>query len=92
MPGVPLQDVWTDIYPVNSQAREATEYATQKPESLLDRIIKASSDPNDLILDCFAGSGTTAERLRHYDISGHHQQQDEFRVVRQHGYFCPQTR
>ncbi len=60
MPGVPLQDVWTDINPVNSQALEATEYATQKPEKLLERIIKASSDENDLILDCFCGSGTTA--------------------------------
>jgi adenine-specific DNA-methyltransferase len=60
MPGVPIQDVWTDIYPVNSQAREATEYATQKPEVLLERIIKASSNENDLIVDCFCGSGTTA--------------------------------
>jgi adenine-specific DNA-methyltransferase len=60
MPGVPLQDVWTDINPVNSQALEATEYPTQKPEALLDRIIKASTDENDLVLDCFAGSGTAA--------------------------------
>jgi adenine-specific DNA-methyltransferase len=60
MPGVPLQDIWTDINPVNSQAREATEYATQKPEALLERVIKASSNDNDLILDCFCGSGTTA--------------------------------
>ena len=59
MPGVPLQDVWTDINPVNSQALEATEYPTQKPEALLERIIKASTDENDLVLDCFCGSGTT---------------------------------
>jgi adenine-specific DNA-methyltransferase len=60
MPGVPLQDIWTDINPVNSQALEATEYATQKPEALLERVIKASSSESDLILDCFCGSGTTA--------------------------------
>jgi len=60
MPGVPLQDIWTDVNPVNSQAREATEYATQKPEALLDRVIRASSNDDDLILDCFCGSGTTA--------------------------------
>ena len=60
MPGVPLQDIWTDINPVNSQAREATEYATQKPEALLDRILRASSVESDLVLDCFCGSGTTA--------------------------------
>ena len=59
MPGVPLQDVWTDINPVNSQALEATEYPTQKPESLLDRIVRASTDENDLVLDCFCGSGTS---------------------------------
>jgi DNA modification methylase len=60
MSGVPLQDVWTDVNPVNSQAVEATDYATQKPEALLDRIIKASSNEGDLVLDCFCGSGTTA--------------------------------
>src|SRR5437899_1877407 len=66
MPGVPLQDVWTDINPVNSQALEATEYPTQKPEALLDRIVRASTDENDLVLDCFCGSGTSvavSERL-----------------------------
>ncbi|WP_024510061.1 DNA methyltransferase [Bradyrhizobium sp. ARR65] len=66
MPGVPLQDIWTDVFPVNSQALEATEYATQKPEALLERIIKASSDEGALVADFFVGSGTTAavaERL-----------------------------
>ena len=58
--GTPLNDVWQDIKPVNSQAIERTEYRTQKPEALLDRIIKASSNEGDLILDCFCGSGTTA--------------------------------
>jgi adenine specific DNA methylase Mod len=60
MPGIPLQDIWADVNPINSQAKEATGYSTQKPEALLERIIKASSNENDLVLDCFAGSGTTA--------------------------------
>jgi site-specific DNA-methyltransferase (adenine-specific)/adenine-specific DNA-methyltransferase len=58
--GVALQSVWSDINPVNSQAREDTDYPTQKPEALLERIIKASSNENDLIADFFVGSGTTA--------------------------------
>jgi hypothetical protein len=55
-----------DISPVNSQAAERVNYDTQKPEALLERIIKASSNEGDLVLDCFVGSGTTAvvaERL-----------------------------
>jgi DNA modification methylase len=60
MPGTLLQDTWDDIPPVNSQAGERVDYATQKPESLLERIIKASSNEGDLVLDCFCGSGTTA--------------------------------
>ena len=58
--GVPLQDVWTDLDPINSQAIERVNYPTQKPESLLERIIETSSAPGDLVLDCFAGSGTAA--------------------------------
>jgi adenine-specific DNA-methyltransferase len=58
--GIPLQDVWTDINAVNSQAIEATKFATQKPEALVGRIINAGSDPGDIVLDCFVGSGTTA--------------------------------
>jgi DNA modification methylase len=58
--GVPLQSLWDDIPPVNSQALDDTGYATQKPEALLDRIIKASSNEGDLIADFFCGSGTTA--------------------------------
>jgi adenine specific DNA methylase Mod len=58
--GVMVDSVWADIAPVNSQAKEDTSYATQKPEALLERIIKASSNPGDLVLDCFVGSGTTA--------------------------------
>lgn len=52
--------VWDDIKPVNSMAIERVNYATQKPEALLERIIKASSNEGDLVLDCFCGSGTTA--------------------------------
>lgn len=58
--GRTLDSVWTDIFPVNSQAAERVSYRTQKPEALLERIIKASSNPGDLVLDCFCGSGTTA--------------------------------
>jgi adenine-specific DNA-methyltransferase len=64
--GVPLGSVWTDIYPVNSQAKERLGYDTQKPEALLERIIKASTNDDSLVVDFFAGSGTTAsvaERL-----------------------------
>lgn len=60
MPGIPLQDLWLDIQPVQAQSAERVDYATQKPEALLERIIKASSNENDLVLDCFVGSGTTA--------------------------------
>lgn len=58
--GVIVDNIWTDIPPVNSQAAEDTAYPTQKPEALLERIIQASSNEDDLILDCFCGSGTTA--------------------------------
>jgi adenine-specific DNA-methyltransferase len=60
MPGVPLQDIWLDIKPIQSQAAERVGYDTQKPEALLERILKVGSDKGDLVLDCFAGSGTTA--------------------------------
>ena len=59
-PGIPLDDVWTDINAVNSQADERVDYATQKPEALLERIIKASSDEGMLVADFFGGSGVTA--------------------------------
>ena len=58
--GVPVGTVWADIPPVNSQAKEDTRYATQKPEALVERIIKASSNEGDLVADFFCGSGTTA--------------------------------
>lgn len=59
--GRPLGDVWTDIAPINSQAEERIGYPTQKPVALLRRIIEASSNPGDLILDPFCGCGTTIE-------------------------------
>lgn len=58
--GYPLQTNWTDIFAVNSQAKERIDYPTQKPEALLERIIKASSNEGDIVADFFAGSGTTA--------------------------------
>ena len=58
MPGHAIGDVWTDIPEINSQAKERLGYQTQKPEALLDRIIQASSDPGDLVLDPFCGCGT----------------------------------
>ena len=64
--GTAVPDVWTDIPPVNPMAIERASYPTQKPEALLERIIKASSNEGDLIADFFCGSGTTAavaERL-----------------------------
>lgn len=54
------EDWWADFSNVSSYRKELTGYPTQKPEALLERIIRASSDEGDIILDCFAGSGTTA--------------------------------
>lgn len=58
--GVPIGTFWGDVSPLNPQAKEGTGYATQKPTALLERIIKASSNPGDLVADFFIGSGTTA--------------------------------
>ncbi len=58
--GVAVQTLWDDIESLSPSANERFGYPTQKPEALLDRIIKASSNEGDLVLDCFAGSGTTA--------------------------------
>lgn len=60
LPGMPLQDIWTDIRAIHNMSSERLGYETQKPEALLERIIKASSNEGDLVLDCFCGSGTTA--------------------------------
>lgn len=53
------EDYWTDINSLQSGVTERTNYPTQKPESLLERIIKASSNPGGIVFDCFMGSGTT---------------------------------
>ena len=70
MPGVSLQDIWTDINPLGAQAAERLGYPTQKPTSLLERIIEASSNEGDTVLDPFCGCGTTimaAQKLgRHW--------------------------
>jgi site-specific DNA-methyltransferase (adenine-specific) len=57
--GVVLDDVWEDIFPINSQASERLGYPTQKPEELLERIIAASSGEGSTILDAYCGCGTT---------------------------------
>jgi len=59
MLGVNLQDVWIDLPPISSQAKERQGYPTQKPQALLERIIQSSSNEGDLILDPFCGCGTT---------------------------------
>ena len=65
--GKPLQDIWSDVSPVHTQPKERLGYQTQKPEALLERIINASSDEGDVVLDPFCGCGTAiavAERLK----------------------------
>ncbi len=54
-----VQNLWADISVINPQAKERLDYPTQKPEKLLERIITVSSNPNDIVFDCFMGSGTT---------------------------------
>lgn len=54
-----IDSVWNDIPPVNPVAKERCDYPTQKPEKLIERIIKASTNPGDMVFDCFMGSGTT---------------------------------
>ena len=74
--GMPCQALWTDINAVNSQAEERVDYATQKPEALLERIIKASSREGMVVADFFGGSGVTAavahrlgRRFVHADVN-----------------------
>jgi site-specific DNA-methyltransferase (adenine-specific) len=65
--GRPVDTVWTDIPPINSQAKERLGYPTQKPLALLDRIIRTSSNENDIVLDAFCGCGTAliaAQKLK----------------------------
>lgn len=88
MDGVPAQDLWTDIYAVNSQAEERVDYATQKPEALLERIIKASSNEGMVVADFFGGSGVTAavaqklgRKFIHGDVGIHSVQTVRRRLV-----------
>ena len=65
--GVALQDLWLDIKLMHNLSQERVDYPTQKPEQLLERIIRASSNEGDIVLDAFMGSGTTlavSEKLR----------------------------
>lgn len=67
MPGMPAQSIWDDINPLNSQAAERLGYDTQKPLALLERIIEASSNEGDIVLDPFCGCGTAivaAQKLK----------------------------
>lgn len=57
--GNPVDDIWTDILPIQAQAQERLGYPTQKPEALLERIIRASTNEGDTVLDPFCGCGTT---------------------------------
>ena len=73
--GKVVHSIWSDVFPINSQADERVDYATQKPEALLERIVKASSNENMLVADFFGGSGVTAtvanklgRRFIHCDI------------------------
>lgn len=59
--GKPLSDVWTDITPINARAAERLGYPTQKPVALLERIIKLTTNPGDVVLDPFCGCGTTVD-------------------------------
>ena len=59
MPGVPLQDVWADLPVLSNRSKEMLGYPTQKPLALLERIISASSNEGDVVLDPFCGCGTT---------------------------------
>ena len=59
MTGVSLQNIWADIPVINNRSKEMLGYPTQKPEALLERIIKASSNEGDTVLDAYCGCGTT---------------------------------
>lgn len=61
MPGVPVQNLWDDLPPINNRSNEMLGYGTQKPEALLERVLKASSNEGDLVLDPFCGCGTTVQ-------------------------------
>jgi len=65
--GVPIDDVWIDIFPINSRAQERLGYPTQKPEELLERIINSSTNEGDTVLDPFCGCGTAIAAAQKLD-------------------------
>ena len=67
MPGAPVQNLWTDIDRLSPQSKERLGYPTQKPLALLDRIIRASSNPGDVVFDPFCGCATTIEAASRLD-------------------------
>lgn len=67
MPGKPLQSIWTDIQRIGNTSAERLGYPTQKPLTLLERIIKASSNKGDIILDPFCGCGTAIDAAQRLD-------------------------
>lgn len=94
-PGIPLDDIWTDISAVNSQAEERVDYSTQKPEALLERIIRASSNEGMLVADFFGGSGVTAtvahklgRRFIHNDVNINSIQTARDRLIAAGAEFC----
>lgn len=67
IPGVVVSDLWMDIPPIQGASKEFTGFLTQKPVALVERMIKAATEPGEIVADFFAGSGTTAvaaERTR----------------------------
>ena len=70
--GETIKDLWTDII-LHAEDRERLNYSTQKPEKLIKRIVESCTDEGDIVLDCFAGSGTTASmcsKLKRKFITG----------------------
>jgi DNA modification methylase len=67
MPGVPLQNLWADLPVLSNRSKESLGYPTQKPEALLERVLKTSTNPGDWVLDPFGGCGTTAAAAEHLD-------------------------
>jgi DNA modification methylase len=61
--GIPIQSLWADLPALHAQSSERLGYPTQKPETLLERIITASSNEGDLVLDAYCGCGTATSRV-----------------------------
>ena len=68
--GIPVQDVWEDIQSLSGAHAERLGFPTQKPLTLLDRIIQASSNKHDIILDPFSGCGTAIAAAQNLDVAG----------------------